>query len=266
MIEDIDTLKKHLEILVDRYNRKDFIANDPISIPHSFEKKQDKEIMGLMAAVFAWGQRKTIINKSRELAERMGGEPYKFITEHKQTDLKALLGFKHRTFNDEDLLYFVDFFRRHYNEYESLEDAFLLDGKFTSMKDSLIHFNEYFTASENFPKRTQKHIATPKKGSACKRINMFLRWMVRKDNCGVDFGIWHRIPMSELIIPIDVHVDRTSKLIGLMTKDTKVDWNAAEELTQALKLLDKDDPVRYDFALFSISEAGLLSTISELHK
>lgn len=256
-----DELKGILESLVDRYNRPDFIENDPISIPHSFEKKEDKEIMGLMASIFAWGQRKTIINKSRELAERMDNAPYEFIMNHKDSDLKRLLGFKHRTFNDEDLLYFIDFFHRHYSEYSSLEDAFLIDGKFIDMKSSLIHFYEYFCSGEHFPKRTTKHIASPSKGSACKRINMYLRWMVRKDDRGVDFGIWNRIPMSQLIIPIDVHVERTAKKIGLINPNEKVAWQMAFELSNSLRELCPEDPVRYDFALFSISEADKLSEL-----
>lgn len=255
------TLQEKLDSLVEKYEIPAFIENDPISIPHSFTLKQDKEIMGFMASIFAWGQRKTIINKSRELCDRMWGQPFKFVLEYTDSDLKRLIGFKHRTFNDEDLLYFIDFFRRHYSIYESLEDAFLPEGKFNNMRDSLVHFHKYFTTHPNFPKRTQKHIATPAKGSACKRINMFLRWMVRPNIKGVDFGLWHRIPISELIIPLDVHVERTAKHLGLLQKEGKADWIAAQRLTTALKKFNADDPTRYDFALFSISEEKQLTTL-----
>lgn len=254
-------VKEYLDSLVDKYNNRDFIENDPISIPHSLSKKQDIEIMGFMAAIFAWGQRKTIINKSRELISRMGNSPYEFIMNHTENDLRCMEGFKHRTFNDEDLLYFVDFFKRHYSKYDSLEDAFLIDGKFETVKKSLIHFNEYFCQSPYFPKRTGRHVSTPAKNSACKRINMFLRWMVRSDDRGVDFGIWKKIDMSSLIIPVDVHVERTCKMLGIVPQEAKVDWKMADAISLKLKEFDPDDPVKYDFALFGVSEAGLLGKI-----
>lgn len=253
-----EVVKEYLDILVEKYNRVEFIENDPISIPHSMSRKEDVEIMGFMASIFAWGQRKTIINKSRELVRRMDNSPYDFIMNHSENDLRALEGFKHRTFNDEDLLYFVDFFKRHYSNYKSLEDAFLPEGRFYSIKHSLIYFNEYFCNSQHFPKRTGRHISTPAKKSACKRINMFLRWMVRKDDKGVDFGIWNKIEMSHLIIPIDVHVERTCKMLGIVDESAKVDWMMAESISNKLREFDDKDPIKYDFALFSVSEAGLL--------
>lgn len=234
------------------YNCTSFIDNDPIFIPHQFTRKQDIEIMGFLAATLAWGQRKTIINKCRELSERMGGEPFHFVKTHTAEDLKQLQGFKHRTFNDTDLLYFVDFLHRHYSVYDSLEDAFLPDGKFVSVERSLTHFEKYFFDHPDAPRRTRKHVATPARNSTCKRLNMFLRWMVREDDKGVDFGLWKRIPQSALICPIDVHVDRTARKLGLITRKQS-DWKTAVELTENLRLLDAKDPVKYDFALFGLS-------------
>ncbi len=247
---DID-LKDFLDRKADQYNTPEFIANDPISIPHSFSIKQDKEIIGFFAAIFAWGQRKTIINKCRELAERMDNSPHEFIIHHRDTDLKKLLGFKHRTFNDTDLLYTVDFMRRHYTLYDSLEDAFF-PNEDMSIEDSLIYFQKYFFDHPDAPSRTRKHIPSPKQKSACKRLNMYLRWMVRKDNRGVDFGLWQKARMKDLICPLDLHVERTARKLGLMLRD-KADWQAAIELTENLKRFDTEDPAKYDFALFGIS-------------
>ncbi len=234
------------------YNCTSFIDNDPIFIPHQFTRKQDIEIMGFFAATLAWGQRKTIINKCWKLSDRMGGEPFHFVKTHTAADLKKLQGFKHRTFNDTDLLYFVDFLHRHYLVYDSLEDAFFPDGKFISIENSLTHFEKYFFDHPDAPQRTRKHVATPARNSTCKRLNMFLRWMVRADDKGVDFGLWKRIPQSALICPIDVHVDRTARKLGLITRK-QTDWKTAVELTENLRLLDAKDPVKYDFALFGLS-------------
>lgn len=245
-------MKSFLDEKVDQYNHISFIGNDPISIPHLFSDNQDREIMGFFAAILAWGQRKTIIAKCHELVRRLGGEPYRFIMEHGDEDLKGLLGFTHRTFNDTDLLYFVEFFQRHYSRYVTLEDAFLKKGVFSSAEDSLIHFEKAFFNFPDAPQRTRKHIATPLRNSACKRINMFLRWMVRSDDRGVDFGIWKRIPQSALVCPIDLHVDRAARRLGLITRK-QTDWKTALELTGNLRLLDPEDPVKYDFALFGLS-------------
>lgn len=242
------------------YNCRDFIANDPVSIPHSFNLKQDIEIMGLFASLFAWGQRPVIIKKCRELALRLNNSPYKFVTEHKESDLKCLLGFKHRTFNEEDLLYSIDFLKRHYSCSETLEDAFTPAGEQgINVEKALIHFYNYFFDQPYAPRRTRKHISTPVKKSACKRLNMFLRWMVRKDDRGVDFGLWNRIDQKDLICPLDLHVERTARKLGLITRKN-ADWQAAIELTENLKQFDPDDPVKYDFALFGISieENGII--------
>jgi uncharacterized protein (TIGR02757 family) len=245
-------LKKFLDEKADQYNNIQFIEKDPISVPHLFSGKQDREIMGFFAAILAWGQRKTIISKCHELADRLGNEPFRFVMEHSEKDLKLLLGFRHRTFNDTDLMYFVDFFRRHYQKYESLETAFLCDGGFKNVEESLIYFEHNFFNHPHAPARTHKHVATPARNSACKRLNMFLRWMVRKDDKGVDFGLWEKIPPHALICPIDLHVDRTARQLGLI-KRKQTDWKTALELTHVLREMDADDPVRYDFALFGLS-------------
>lgn len=250
-IEKFDSLKIFLEQKVLFYNSPRFIKDDPVSIPHLFSKKQDIEIMGFFAAIFAWGQRATIIKKAKELSQRMDNSPFDFITNHQEKDLKNLVGFRHRTFNDTDVLYCIEFFSNHYKLYDSLETAFFPTNKMT-VEEGLNHFNNYFFNLQDAPTRTQKHIPCPRKKSACKRLNMFLRWMVRKDNNGVDFGLWNNVKPKDLICPLDLHVERTAKKLGLLTRD-KPDWVSALELTENLKMLDKDDPVKYDFALFGIS-------------
>lgn len=243
-------LKKLLDAKVDMYNRPDFIANDPISIPHLFSQKQDIEIAGLFAATFAWGNRTIIIKKSKELMELMDMAPYDFLLNHQEKDLKKMMQFKHRTFNTTDLLYFIDFLKRHYSQYISLEDAFF-DPNQKGIESSLNHFYAYFSASEYFPQRTAKHVASPSKKSHCKRLNMFLRWMVRSDDRGVDFGIWKKHAMSDLIIPIDLHVARIANQIGLL-ENQPLKWKTAVDLTDQLKQFDPEDPVKYDFALFGM--------------
>lgn len=248
---DLTDLKTFLDQKVDTYNNGSFIEKDPIVIPHSFELKQDIEIMGFFASIFAWGQRATIINKCRDLACRMDNAPFDFIKNHSETDLKKLIGFKHRTFNDTDLLYCIHFLSKHYKAYHSLESAFFPQTGM-SVEQGLVYFHDYFFNDANAPERTRKHISTPRRKSACKRLNMFLRWMVRDDNKGVDFGIWKHIEPKDLICPLDVHVERTARKIGLLKRE-KSDWLAAIELTNNLSLLDPTDPVKYDFALFGIS-------------
>lgn len=242
-----------MNFLVDRYNCKDFIQNDPMQIPLAFSKLQDQEIAAFFTATLAWGLRKTIINKSRELMERMGNSPHDFILNHSANDLKDLESFKHRTFNATDLLYFVDFLHRHYQDYDSLEDAFLIGmkGDTPDLKDGLIGFHNYFFASPNAPSRTRKHVATPERKSACKRLNMMTRWLVRSDDRDVDLGIWKRIKPSQLYIPLDVHVDRIARRWGILTRK-QTDWQAVEEVTDFCRKLDPEDPGKYDFALFGL--------------
>jgi uncharacterized protein (TIGR02757 family) len=267
-------LRTFLDKKVAEYNRPSFIADDPISIPHQFHQKQDIEIAGFFAAIFAWGNRTTIIKKTRELMQLMDGAPYEFVLQHQDSDLKKFLDFRHRTFNTTDLLYFIAFFRHHYTHYASLEDAFFRPWEDNAAaaraatrstqphwtaERALSAFYHYFFSLDGaargsevlVPPRTRKHIASPEKNSSCKRINMFLRWMVRHDNNGVDFGLWPRIPMAQLICPLDLHVARVAKKFGLLHRKLP-DWQAALELTEQLSLLDPTDPVKYDFALFGL--------------
>ena len=287
-------LKAFLDSKVEQYNRPDFIDNDPIVIPHRFTVQQDIEIMGFFASILAWGQRKTIINKCTELIERMDGAPYDFILNHQDSDLQNLLDFKHRTFNDTDLLYFISFLEHHYSEYDSLEDAFLpavtglrkprvfrkefmdernsstaisnasptcyaseLSVKPLTIEDALNHFRAYFFSLPDFPPRTIKHISSPMQRSTCKRLNMFLRWMVRKDDAGVDFGIWEQLSPSILICPCDVHVERVARHLNLISR-RQTDWQTALELTERLREFDAEDPVKYDFALFGLGVEGVI--------
>ena len=250
-------MHKLLDQKVKQYNRIEFIGKDPICIPHLFTKEQDIEIAGFFAAIFAWGNRTTIINKSKELLERMDNAPYAFCIGHEDKDLKKLLGFAHRTFNDTDLLYCIEFFKKHYSKNDSLETAFFKNSisksieRHNIIEQALIYFQDYFFSLEEAPARTKKHIASPLSGSTCKRLNMFLRWMVRKDKQGVDFGLWKRVSPAALIMPIDVHVARVSRGLGIL-KRTQTDWQTAIELTNYCRTLDSKDPVKYDFALFSL--------------
>lgn len=245
-----EELKEYLDSKVDRYNSIDFIENDPISIPHRFTRQEDIEISAFWVAMLSWGQRVTIINKSNELMALMDDSPYDFIMNHKEKDLKPFLNFKHRTFQPDDTLYFISFFRRFYEQYNSLESAFFPD-HVQSVEESLSHFHNTFFNSPLALQRTRKHVSTPIRKSSCKRLNMFLRWMVRKDDRGVDFGIWDRCDTKELKIPLDVHVFKVAHQLGLLTRD-KTDWPAVIELTNNLLKFDPVDPVKYDYALFSI--------------
>lgn len=250
-----ERLREFLDAKVVHYNQAWFIVSDPVSIPHLFAKKQDIEIAALFASIFAWGGRTTIIKKSRELMQLMDMDPHAFITTHQEQELKRLLHFKHRTFNTTDLLYFISFLKHHYSHYNSLEDAFIVEERMETggpkVEQCLNRFYHYFFSLEDVPQRTRKHIASPEKNSSCKRLNMFLRWMVRKDKQGVDFGIWHKLSPSELICPVDLHVARVARRFDLLTRK-QVDWQAALELTGYLRTLDPQDPVKYDFALFGL--------------
>lgn len=249
----MNAIKDFLDEKVIQYNQPGFITLDPISIPHRFSKKQDIEISGFFAAILAWGQRKTIINKCLELFTLMDNAPHDFLLHHREEDLRSLLNFKHRTFNEVDTLYFVHFLSWYYRRFESLEDAFLIGqtGQADSMESILTHFHEYFFSLPDAPSRTKKHIATPARKAACKRINMYLRWMVREDDKGVDFGLWKSIKPAQLICPCDLHVDRVGRKLGLITRK-QTDWQTALELTERLREFDPNDPVKYDFALFGL--------------
>jgi uncharacterized protein (TIGR02757 family) len=246
-------LKDFFDQKVAEYNQPLFIKDDPVCIPHLFSQPQDIEIAAFFASIFAWGNRTTIINKSKELLQLMDNAPHQFCVQHQPQDLKKFMAFKHRTFNTTDLLYFVAFFKHHYHQHASLEKAFLMghDKKDSTIENSLIAFHHYFFSLEDVPHRTRKHIASPEKNSSCKRLNMFLRWMVRRDKKGVDFGIWKNISPAQLVCPIDVHVARVAKRFNLLQRN-QTDWNAALELTTYLRSLDSSDPVKYDFALFGL--------------
>lgn len=252
--EDLIRLKTHFDEYADLYNRTDFIINDPVSVPHCYSKKQDIEIAGFFAAIFAWGQRVTIINKAKHLMQLMDHDPYDFVVNHNDKDIRRIEGFVHRTFNETDLLYFIYKLRKHYQKFDSLEDAFLLHQRVERFDifESLTKFHHYFTENHLCLPRTKKHIANPSKGATCKRILMYLRWMVRKDTNGVDFGIWNRIPMSSLMIPYDLHVDRVARHYHLIQRKQN-DWKTVEELTGFCRLLDPSDPAKYDYALFGMS-------------
>jgi uncharacterized protein (TIGR02757 family) len=249
---DLRDLKKLLDNAINTYHNQNFIVSDPICIPHLFHKKEDIEIAGLFAAIFAWGQRKTIINKTKDLLNRMDNAPFEFIISHSESDLKKLLLFKHRTFNDTDLLYSIEALHYIYKHKNGLEEIFtkpVLNERNT--EKGIINFHHTFFSLPEYPHRTKKHFPSPTSGSTCKRINMYLRWMVRKDDKGVDFGIWKNIESEQLLCPLDVHVDTIARHFGLITRK-QTDWKTVIELTENLKKLNKKDPVIYDFALFSL--------------
>ena len=246
-----------LEQKYKEYNKPFFIDNDPVQIPHRFSKKQDIEIAGFFAATLAWGQRVTIIRNTNRILEWMDESPHDFIVHHKEKDLKRFLGFVHRTFNDTDLLYFIEFFKWFYSTHDSLEDAFTasLTKKAVHTESALVGFQEMFFSLEDHPQRTKKHVSSPVRKSTCKRLNMYLRWMVRKDKSGVDFGIWKNIKPAQLLCPLDVHVDRHARRLGLITRKQS-DWETVLELTENLRQFDPADPVKYDFALFGMGVLG----------
>jgi uncharacterized protein (TIGR02757 family) len=259
-------LKSLLDPLVDYYQQPAFIRPDPISVPWGFAGKQDKEIMGLFAALFAWGRRDITLGKCAELIALLDNQPFDFVMSHQAKELERMSQFKHRTFMSEDIIYFLTWFRWFYNQHESLEHAFLVDGKanYYHVGLGISTFHELFFSLASAPRRTRKHISTPVSHSACKRICMFLRWMVRSDRTSsndktagnsVDFGIWTQIRPDQLICPLDVHVMRNAQELGLLDTD-KSTWQAAVQLTSNLRLLDPIDPVRYDFALFGLGVNG----------
>jgi uncharacterized protein (TIGR02757 family) len=249
-------LRAYLDAAVDLYNRPAFIQDDPIGIPHRFSRPQDREIMGFWTAMLAWGQRATIIKSADNLIRLMDGAPYDFILNHSEADRARFADFKHRTFQFTDSLYFLTFFQAYYRAHDSLETAFArhLAADDDTVEAALIGFHRDFFDHPWAPERTRKHIATPERGASCKRLNMFLRWMVRSDDRGVDFGLWKTIRPAQLLIPLDVHVERVARRLGLLERP-QCDCKAVLELTEALRAFDPDDPVKYDFALFG---AGVL--------
>lgn len=245
------SVKAILEEAVAEYNQQSFIELDPISIPHRYTRLQDIEISGFFAAMFSWGQRKTIINKTDELMSYFDNAPYDFIIHHSDKDLKPLTHFKHRTFQPTDALYFIHFLKTYYQEHDSLETAFVTDSDEWDAYQGLVNYHNTFFDLPDAPQRTRKHVSTPARGSACKRLNMFLRWMVREDDRGVDFGLWKNIQPKDLMIPLDVHVFKVAHKLNLL-KRTKSDWKSVVELTESLRNFDPNDPIKYDFALFNM--------------
>ena len=237
----------------DRFNRPDFIADDPIGLVHAFQDPRDREIVGFWIATLAWGRRATIICKGEQLLELMGHEPYRFVIEHRPADRARFADWKHRTFTYADTEYFLTFLQHYYRENESLESAFArhLRPEDADIGPALAGFHDTFFSLPDAPNRTRKHVATPARKSRCKRLCMFLRWMVRQDDRGVDFGQWKHIRPDQLCVPLDVHVERVARRLKLL-KRKQCDWRAVEELTAALRRFDPADPARYDFSLFGM--------------
>ncbi len=231
------------------YNQVEFIKTDPISIPHRFTVKEDIEISGFLTALISWGNRKAILKSASVLMTFFENEPYHFITIASLSEFKRFEKFVYRTFNADDLLFLISALRTVYREKGGLEEVVSNSfQKHGSIKETIINLRETLLQTEHLA-RSEKHLANPAKGSAAKRINMFLRWMVRKDDRGVDFGIWQRIPASALMCPLDIHSGNVARAMGLLQRKQN-DWKAVEELTGRLRQFDKNDPVKYDFALF----------------
>ncbi len=250
-------VKNQLDDYYERVITGDFIEDDPIGIPHRFSKREDQEIAGFFAAIFAWGQRVTILNKTNDLLNRMDHDPYQFILNHSESDLKSMKGFVHRTFNETDLLFMIHRLKRFLLDYGSIEKTFsnFLSSDSNTIEPALIGFYEAFFDDEFAPKRTRKHIASPSKKSTCKRLCMYMRWMVRKDE--IDLGIWNSITPNQLMIPLDVHVERLARKLNLLTRKQR-DWKSVIELTSNLRQMDSLDPVKYDLSLFGGSVLNFL--------
>jgi len=244
-------LKSFLDEKAEYYNTIDFIGTDPIQVPHQYIHPADIEIVAFLTATLAWGQKTTIIKNATALVSRMPGGPYEFILNASETDLNRFLPFVHRTFNGIDCVYFLkalaNIYRHHGGLRKLMESNYALQG---DMFSSLIHFREVFFQFAP-PGRTSKHLANVGKGASGKRLNMFLRWMVRRDQKGVDFGLWKGIPMHALFVPLDVHTASVARKLGLLERKQN-DWKAVSELTGRLREFDPEDPVRYDFALFGL--------------
>lgn len=243
------------ELLDEKYfqfNNSSFIETDPISIPHQFSKKEDIEIAALLVATIAWGQRTSIINNGNELMRLMNDEPYEFIMNFSKKDAARFETFVHRTFNSVDCVFFLNSLKNIYTKHGGLENAFSsnFSSKETDVKIAITRFRELFLSIPH-PSRSDKHISNPSAKSSAKRLCMFLRWMVRKDKHGVDFGIWKSINSAQLCLPLDLHTGNVSRKLGLL-KRTQNDWQAVEEITTVLRGFDKKDPIKYDFSLFGL--------------
>lgn len=251
MIKDLKELKEFLDIKADEYNVPDFILDDPIQIPHRFELRQDVEIAGFLTSIIAWGTRKSILGDANKMMSWMEESPYDFVLNFKDSDLE---GFKdkvvHRTFNGEDFVHFLKQLQKIYKTYDTLEDLFLLHAEESNFYHSFERFRNAFFNSD-FSHRSQKHISSTYKKSSAKRLMMYLRWMVRTDKRGVDFGLWDRINPAYLSIPLDVHTANVSRKLGLIQRKQN-DWKTLEELDHILRQMDAEDPAKYDFALFGL--------------
>jgi len=243
-------LKEFLDEKVDLYNRPAFIESDPISIPHQYTKKHDIEIAGFLAATIAWGNRKMILRNANRMMELLDHSPYEFIMNSSNNEIEMIERFVHRTFNSTDLIYFLKALKNIYKHKGGLESIFKSYQTAESLLPAIHEFHKIFFELSH-EKRTERHVSDPFKGSAAKKLNMFLRWMVRKDNNGVDFGIWKKIEQASLFIPLDLHSGNTARGLGLLTRKMN-DWKAVEELTEVLRFFDPADPVKYDFALFGL--------------
>ena len=243
-------LKEFLDSKVEQYNNPKFIESDPIQIPHEFNKKEDIEIAGFLTATIAWGNRKSIINNAKRMMLMLDHAPLDFILNHKESDLVALETFVHRTFNSLDFITFVKALQHIYTNHKGLEAVFAANAEKDSLQKAIHNFKQTFFEIEHL-QRTQKHVSDPLKGSAAKRINMFLRWMVRNDNTGVDFGIWQSLSPSQLSCPLDVHSGNVARKLGILNRKQN-DAKALLELDTGLHKLDITDPVKYDFALFGL--------------
>jgi uncharacterized protein (TIGR02757 family) len=243
-------LKDFLDEKVIQYNNLDFIDSDPVQIPHLFSLKEDVEIAGFLSATIAWGNRKMIIKNAHKMMDLMGNAPYDFVMSHKESDLERMESFVHRTFNGQDFASFIRSLQHIYKNHNGMEAVFLRNQESLSMQKSISEFKKVFFEIPH-PYRTQKHISDPLNGSAAKRINMYLRWMCRQDNKGVDLGIWKSISPASLSCPLDVHSGNVARKLGLLTRKQN-DGKALIELDKNLRQLDDNDPVKYDFALFGL--------------
>ncbi|MEZ4738499.1 MAG: TIGR02757 family protein [Flavobacteriales bacterium] len=247
-------LQELLDEAYERYATPAFIANDPIQVPRAFPNRADAEVIGFLAATIAWGQRVTIINNAKKLVALMDEAPHDYVLNASVRELERLAPFVHRTFNGVDLRHFVLGLRHLYKEHGGLEDAFLANGSFGDAASAISRFKQRFFEPAHQP-RTQKHVADPGKGSNAKRINMYLRWMVRPNDRGVDLGLWTKITPADLMVPLDVHTGRVGRELGLLSRKQD-DWKAVEELTASLRAFDPLDPVKYDIALFALGVDG----------
>ncbi len=252
-----EELKGLLDELADKYNREEFVEHDPISVPHSFTDTHDREVAGFLASTIAWGNRKAIVKSAHRMMTYMDGAPADFVKNASQSELDGVQSYVHRTFNGMDFRDFIVALRGVYQKHGSLGGFF--ESSYATNQDMRVVLSEFrreFFSCEHQP-RCEKHLSSIDKGAACKRTNMFLRWMVRHDDRGVDFGLWRGIPMSALYIPLDVHVGNMAREMGLLTRKQS-DWKSVAELTERLREFDEQDPVRYDFALFGAGIDGFL--------